>query len=161
MTEQPTTPEENWEVEFWTYGGVRVAGARKSLAERKREHVWFDANHNDYWFGDKRDRSVGGVYRVEVWHKPDGGLRRREPMFDHQSEDREFVATLEAQDRAARTALAQIARERNALKQSVLDGMLLPLENIAGQLRTQQEIDALVAYVSRHLLNAYFLRTRR
>jgi hypothetical protein len=148
--------DDEFVTEVWTYGGIRVTGAGRSLSARKRTHAWYDATKYELYFDDKSDRIVGGDYNVLCRREGDSMRRRGIPSFLRLHEDVKWRAELEIRDRAARTELARVTRERNAAKQSELERATVHLAEIAKGCRTQQEVDSLTVYVIRAIHRSYY-----
>jgi len=146
--------------ERWIYGGLRVLKAGTVHAWIPEppaggplpEELWYRFKASGHW-------TVGGIYtatvvrterHVELYGSPGPWLQR----FD----DQEAVVRLEVLDRAARDQIARTALERRAAKDPALASAIRPLLQVAGSLRTDAQVRALLAYVTEQIYAARWQR---
>ena len=145
-TEEATTNE------VWVYGGLHLD--RKGT----RYNLWIDPTGHELLYAVKGGPFVvGGKYSVEVIRTEDNVTLYVPKHSDYSGQlvDREQKLELEIADRAAKTRYEVIRHHKSDSTRSQLDATLTPLCKAASKLRTQAEIDALVAYVSRTIISAW------
>jgi len=136
--------------EIWTFAGRRLD------AKGRAHHEWIPSEGETLWFKVTGSYVIGGRYDVQVIHHPAGGTSMRGvPTYIRPIQDTEQIAVWEAQDKASQTTAAVLRRERSAAASSELDRALGPLLTIAARMKTQAEIDALVAMVTRKIVTTY------
>ena len=143
--------------ERWVCAGIRVT------RDGKRAVCWLDEHGDQLLFGERTaDYVTGAAYDAQVTRQGEHVTLHGKPRFaaDRDPDDTR-TAAWEVRTHEAKTRLTAASRERNAKKQPAVDAALAPLQEIAGQLRTQYEIDAFTLYVTRALHSAYYSRLGR
>jgi hypothetical protein len=143
--------------ERWVYAGVRIGSGGKRVC------TWIDpSGHTLRYVERNADAVIGARYEATVTR--DGGKCNLwgQPRFvEKPDHDDPKVAEYATADRIAKIRLARAQIERSAAKIDALEAALAPIEELAASYRNQANLDALVAYVSRRIHNAYFNRGRR
>ena len=150
MTDTAAGPQ----TEQWLYAGVRRNRAGAARA------TWRDPWGQIKFFAPKGASryAIGAAYDVSVTRDPDGNriTMHGTPVFvEAGAASAEEQAEWETAEKVAKIALSTASRERNAKKQSALDEALRPLLLLAHGYRNGDDQDALTAYVSRRLHNAW------
>jgi len=146
MTEETTEPV----VEIWTFTGRRLD------SKGRVHHEWVPSEGETLWFGVTGSYVIGGRYDVQVVHQPNGRTSMQgTPKYIRPIHDTEQIAVWEAQDKASQTTAAVLRRERSAAASSELDRTLGPVLSVAAGLKTQAEVDAFVAMVTRKIVTSY------
>lgn len=150
MSEQPIADGE----ELWTFGGSRVGSGNA------RRHAWLPDTADlperpltvkavtdaELWYRARGSYVVGGQYRVRVSRNGDHVSMYPNPTYAGRDPDQAVRETLEALHRAAEVRLQMYALERADSRRSEIAEALVPLQRIAGRLRTQDRA-AFTAYV--------------
>ncbi len=158
MTDQKTTDKPDPAPERWIYGGLR-------LLDNKKVHAWLPEpaageplgrellyRHHGSWV-------VGGIYQAMVARfEGHVHLHGSPGQWQQRLDDPVATGRLEVLDRQARDALALIALERKAAKDSALATAMQPLLEIAATLVTDAQVRALTAYVTEQIYIARFRR---
>ncbi len=149
MTEDSGFTERLWVFQgrMWTTGGIR--------------HVWSEADKVDdttWWSGrTTRGTVVGGVYRIQVLAKPDGGLTAKFGTleYQHRHDNLDLVRQWQAQDIAAGARISAQRQEKKDGEMAELRELIDPLRSLYLSLRTRSDRDAFLATVSRSIQSGW------
>lgn len=132
--------------ESWTYLGA-FRGDKTATV-----HGWRDRLERVYYFAKVKAPVVGGVYEVRVRRGSDAvSVVGTVGRFVGVADDRD-VLTLEAQDRA--TELESDRLQRRLARDDALEDAVAPLVALAARTKSYGARQALIAYVTRRILQA-------
>jgi hypothetical protein len=137
--------------ETWTATGTRLSSKGKQM----QGFINPDDGKTRYWTGTAK-YVPGGYYTLRVTHEPDGSVTRYgKPQYTGRYAPQEERVRLEVETERAERKLAHAARERNDKHAGAIDEAVKPLADLAREMRTFEDVDALCASVRARLYDAW------